>query len=144
MDAGRFLYRGVGSLATTLSHSTVKLIRAADRTLGAAQTPGMIREAALESEDIWAGIARTQPGNMSGWHHHGQWDTIAYVIAGMVHLEFGPGGCQAVEAHPGDFLLIPPGEIHRESNPSAEEQRLVIVRRGSGPVVINVASAAPA
>ena len=126
-----------------MSQLTIKLIRAADRTLGAAQTAGMIREAAIESEDLWAGIARAQPGNMSGWHHHGQWDTIAYVIAGRLHLEFGPGGREAVEAHPGDFLFLPRGEIHRESNPSAEEQRLVIVRRGSGPVVINVDGAAP-
>jgi len=126
-----------------MNQSTIKLIRTADRTLAAAQTAGMIREAAIESEDLWAGIARTQPGNMSGWHHHGQWDTIAYVIAGALHLEFGPGGHEAVDAHPGDFVFLPHGEIHRESNPSAEEQRLVIVRRGRGPVVINVDSAAP-
>jgi uncharacterized RmlC-like cupin family protein len=60
-----------------------------------------------------------------------------------LHLEFGPGGREAVEAHPGDFLFLPHEEIHRESNPSAEEQRLVIVRRGSGPVVINVDGATP-
>jgi uncharacterized RmlC-like cupin family protein len=121
-----------------MSQSAIKLIRPADRTLAAAQTAGMIREAAVETREMWAGIARTQPGNRSDWHHHGQWDTVAYVITGAVHLEFGPGGREVVEAHPGDFIFIPEGEIHRESNPSTEEQRLVIVRRGSGPVVVNV------
>lgn len=126
-----------------MSPCTVTLVRGSDRTLGAAQTAGLVREAALESADLWTGIARTQPGNTSGWHHHGAWDTIAYVLAGRLRLEFGRGGRESIEAGPDDFVFIPPGEIHRESNPSAEEQRVVVVRRGSGPVVVNVDGPAP-
>ena len=116
----------------------VKLIRPQDRKQAAAQTPGMIREEAVQTDNIWAGIARTAPGNISGWHHHGDWDTLAYVISGAVLLECGPGGREAIRAEPGDYLFIPHREIHRESNPTDGEQTLVIVRVGSGPVVVNV------
>ena len=72
--------------------SGVKLIRAGERTLAAAQTTGMMREEAVQNDHLWAGIARTKPGNISGWHHHGDWETIAYVLTGACRLEFGSGG----------------------------------------------------
>jgi uncharacterized RmlC-like cupin family protein len=103
-----------------------------------AQTPGMTREEAFCGSSFWAGIARTAPGNVSGWHHHGAWDTIAYVITGEVRLEYGPGGQSLAHACPGDHLFIPKGEIHRESNPANLEQTLAIFRMGEGPVVIAV------
>ena len=116
----------------------VRLVHAADRLLAGAQTPGMTREEAFCSSSFWAGIARTAPGNVSGWHHHGAWDTIAYVITGEVHLEYGPGGQSVAHARSGDHLFIPKGEIHRESNPADVEQTLAIFRIGEGPVVIAV------
>lgn len=117
------------------------LIKPVDRTLAAAQTPGMIREEAFQTDQIWTGIARTAPGSVSGWHHHGNWATVAYVLSGAVRLECGVGGRIIKYAEPGDFLFIPKGEIHRESNPTGEEQCLVIVRSGDGPVVIAVDAA---
>lgn len=119
--------------------SGVRLVRATERTRAAAQTPGMVREEAFQAAGLWAGIARTAPGNTSGWHHHGDWNTIAYVITGALRLECGPGGRTTVDAEPGDYMFIPGGEVHRESNPSDGEQMLVIVRMGDGPVVVNVA-----
>jgi uncharacterized RmlC-like cupin family protein len=41
-------------------------------------------------------------------------------------------------AEPGDYLYIPKGVIHRESNPTQSQQALVIVRFGGGPVLFNV------
>jgi uncharacterized RmlC-like cupin family protein len=116
----------------------VKLTKANERTLAAAQTAGMIREEAIQTDHLWTGIARTKPGNISGWHHHGEWETVAYVLAGACRLEFGVEGREVVLGEPGDYIYIPKGEIHRESNPAEEEQRLVIVRFGGGPVVISV------
>jgi uncharacterized RmlC-like cupin family protein len=51
---------------------------------------------------------------------------------------FGPGGDEVVEGDPGDYLYIPGNLVHRESNPAAVEQTLVIVRVGEGPVTTNV------
>jgi uncharacterized RmlC-like cupin family protein len=106
--------------------------------MAAAQTAGMIREEAVQTDHLWAGIARTKSGNISGWHHHGDWETIAYVLTGACRLEFGLDGQQMVQGEPGDYIYIPKGEIHRESNPTEIEQSLVIVRFGGGPVVIPV------
>jgi uncharacterized RmlC-like cupin family protein len=118
--------------------SGVRLVRAADRVRAEAQTPGMIREEAFCGSSFWTGIARTSPGNVSGWHHHGAWDTIAYVITGEVRLEYGPGGQSVAHACPRDHLFIPKGEIHRESNPANLEPTLAIFRMGEGPVLIAV------
>ena len=53
-------------------------------------------------------------------------------------MESGPDGRDVVEAQPGDFVHIPRNAIHRESNPSDEEGRIVVFRSGTRPVVTNV------
>lgn len=116
----------------------VRLIRAGERSRDAAQTPGMTREQAIASGRLWAGIARTSPRMISGWHHHADYETAIYVLSGRVRLESGPGGALVVEAGPGDFLQVPPGAVHRESNPDDTESVIVVVRAGSGPAVVNV------
>jgi uncharacterized RmlC-like cupin family protein len=49
-----------------------------------------------------------------------------------------------VTALSGDFVYVPKGAIHRESNDSNEESQLVVVRAGSGVPTINVDGPAPA
>ena len=75
---------------------------------------------------------------MSGWHHHGDHETSIYLVAGAMTIEFGPGGRESVELAPGDFCYVPPGKVHRESNPGTEESHAVVVRAGSGPPTTNV------
>ena len=101
-------------------------------------TPGMTREQATSVEGLWAGLVRTDPQMVSGWHHHGDYETSIYVVAGTLRMESGPGGRSIVEAGPGDFLHVPKGAIHRESNPGDTESRIVVVRAGLGPAVVNV------
>ena len=108
----------------------------------AGQTAGMQRLEAVAWPGVWSGIARTAPGSRSGWHHHGRWDTIAYVLSGAVRLELG-GEHDVVVAEPGDFLKIPAGVVHRESNPTDVEQALVIIRTGDGPIVVAVDDPSP-
>ena len=69
---------------------------------------------------------------------------MLYVLAGRLRLEFGPGGTDAVEAGPGDFLRVPPNTVHRESNPAAEPSTAVIARAGTGAVTVNVDGPDPA
>jgi uncharacterized RmlC-like cupin family protein len=115
----------------------VSLIRPEDRVEGD-PTPGMIREQAVVSEGMWAGLVRTEPYMISGWHHHGEYETSIYVISGALRMESGPEGEAIVEAHPGDFLYVPREAIHRESNPDHIESHIVVVRVGYGPTVFNV------
>jgi len=120
----------------------VSLIRPEDRVEGDA-TPGMIREQAVATGDMWSGLVRTEPHMVSGWHHHGAYETSIYVISGSLRMESGPGGESVVEAGPGDFLYVPQGAIHREMNPADTESEIVVVRAGQGPPVINVDAPAP-
>jgi uncharacterized RmlC-like cupin family protein len=120
----------------------VSLIRSEDRVEGDS-TPGMTREQAVVTEGTWTGLVRTEPHMVSGWHHHGEYETSIYVISGVLRMESGPGGESIIEAGPGDFLFVPKGAIHREANPADTESRIVVMRAGQGPPVINVDSPAP-
>ncbi|HEY3529166.1 MAG TPA: cupin domain-containing protein [Nocardioides sp.] len=101
-------------------------------------TPGMSRQVAMHGAGMWTGTVDTEPHATSGWHHHGEYETTLYIVSGRMRMESGPGGQHVVEAGPGDFLRVPAGAIHRESNPSDEAGRAVIVRCGTGEPTINV------
>jgi len=115
----------------------VRRVAPDERTEGAA-TPGMVREEAVATGGMWAGLVRTAPGMVSGWHHHVAYETAIYVISGALHMEFGAGGAETLDGRPGDFLYVAPGAVHRESNPSDQESHIVVVRSGSGVPVVNV------
>jgi uncharacterized RmlC-like cupin family protein len=123
--------------------SGLRLVRPAERLPGQ-PTPGMHREQALATERLWAGHVTTEAGAVSGWHHHGAYETSIYVLAGTMRMESGPGGAQVLDGEAGDFLYVPPGAIHRESNPSDEASAVVVVRSGEGEPVINVDGPEPA
>jgi uncharacterized RmlC-like cupin family protein len=115
----------------------VRRIPPEERTEGS-PTPGMTREEAIATDRMWAGLARTEAGMTSGWHHHGDHESTIYVLSGALRMEFGPGGTEVLDAGPGDFLYVAAGAVHRESNPTAEESTIVVVRSGSGAPVVNV------
>jgi len=98
----------------------------------------MVRQEAFATDLMWSGIARTDPGMVSGWHHHGEYETTIYVLSGALRMEFGPDGSDTVEAGPGDFVYVPKGVVHRERNSSREPSELVLVRAGRGESTVNV------
>ena len=120
----------------------VRLITPGERT-AATPTPGMVREEAVATGSMWAGLGRTEPRMASGWHHHGGYESTIYVLTGALRMEFGAGGAEVLDAGPGDFLYVAPGAVHRESNPTDEEAQIVVVRSGSGRPVFNVDGPAP-
>ena len=71
--------------------STIHRIAPEERVEGQ-PTPGMTREQAIQTEGMWAGFVRTDPGMVSGWHHHGSYESSIYVLSGSLRMEFGPGG----------------------------------------------------
>ena len=111
---------------------------APDERVESDPTPGIVREQAIGVDGMWAGLARPAPGMTSAWHHHGEYHTSIYVLSGRLRMESGPGGTEVVEAVTGDFLHVPPGAIHRESNPDDTESRIVVVRAGHGVPTVNV------
>jgi uncharacterized RmlC-like cupin family protein len=115
----------------------VRLIRPEDRTPGQ-KTSGMHREQAVTTDRSWAGYVTTEAGMVSGWHHHGDYESHIYVISGTLRMESGPEGRAVVEARPGDFVFVPPHTVHREGNPTSTESTVIVVRAGSGEAVFNV------
>jgi uncharacterized RmlC-like cupin family protein len=109
-----------------------------DQRTEAAGTPGMVREEAVATGGMWAGVARTDPGMVSGLHHHGEYESAIYVESGALRMEFGPGGTDVLDAGPGDFLYVAPRAVHRESNSTERVAKIVVVRSGSGEPVFNV------
>jgi len=101
-------------------------------------TPGMSRKVGLHSAGMWSGTVETDPGAVSGWHRHGEHETTLYVVSGQMRLESGPGGGHVVVAGAGDFLHVPAGAVHRESNPGEHRAQAVIVRCGTGTPTVNV------
>ena len=116
-----------------------RLVRPSERRHETTQTPGMRREEAVRTPTLWAGIAFTAPRTFSGWHHHGEYESVIHVLRGVVRLEFGRRGEQILEATPGETLYVAPREIHREGNPGDEDSEIVVVRGGEGEIVVNVA-----
>lgn len=120
-----------------MRQAKISVVRAGERRKGP-PTPGMERQEAFATGNVWAGLVRTEAGMVSGWHHHGEYETVIYILAGSLRMEFGPKGSDTVEAGPGDFVYVPKGVVHRESNPAAEPADLVGVRAGSGNSTFNV------
>ncbi len=116
----------------------VEVVTSGNRAPEVSPTPGMVREQAFADEVTWVGLARTEPGRVSGWHHHGEYETFFYCIAGRVRVEHGHGGRQVADVRAGDFAKIPRRIVHRESNPDGSESVVVVFRMGSGVPVINV------
>jgi uncharacterized RmlC-like cupin family protein len=111
---------------------------------GTAQTPGSERRAAIGpalgiSSAIWGGLFEVLPGSKTGIHHHGEQETIAYVLSGNCEVRWGERGESVVRAKAGDFIHVPAFLLHREINPSAQEPfRWVVVRSTSTPIVVNL------
>jgi uncharacterized RmlC-like cupin family protein len=112
-----------------------------------AQTPGMRRYEAISgarngSRKIWMGETRVAPGMISGDHHHGQAETGIYIVSGHPVFVFLVGDVERrVETGPGDYVYVPPYVPHREENPSADEEAVVVLARSTQEgIVVNLAS----
>jgi mannose-6-phosphate isomerase-like protein (cupin superfamily) len=103
-----------------------------------APTPGILREIALETGRATLLRSRAEARAATGWHHHGERDVLGYVVRGRAVFEFGPGGKESTEVEEGGFFFVPAGLIHRDVNPLAEPQELILSLVGEGPLVVNV------
>ena len=101
-------------------------------------TPGLVRKVAFATERALLIHVTGAGGITSGWHHHGDRDAIGHVIHGRVRFEFGPEGRKSTEVEEGGFFHVPAGLVHRDVNPDAEPQEVVISFVGQGPLVVNV------
>jgi uncharacterized RmlC-like cupin family protein len=70
------------------SPAAIHIVSPAEFDLGTAQTPGSERREAIApalgiASSIWGGLFEVEPGARTGIHHHGEQETIAYVLSGV-------------------------------------------------------------
>ena len=109
-----------------------------------AQTPGMSRAAAINfarvgAEKLWAGTVHIHAGAKTGAHHHGELESVIYVVKGRARMRWGESLEFTAEAGPGDFIYVPPFVPHQDIN-AMDDQPLecVLVRSGGEAVVVNL------
>jgi uncharacterized RmlC-like cupin family protein len=108
------------------------------------QTAGSIRKAAISRAQgvesaLWGGTFLVEPGAKTGIHHHGEQDTVVYVLEGEAYVRWGEHGEASATVGAGDFLHVPAWLIHQEINPSSEKPfRWIVVRSTPEPIVVNL------
>ena len=112
------------------------------------QTPGMDRQAAINlaragAQKLWAGTVTIHPNAKTGAHHHGELESVIYVVRGKARMRWGERLEFTAEAGPGDFIFVPPYGPHQEINASPNEVlECVLVRSDNEAVVVNLDIAA--
>jgi uncharacterized RmlC-like cupin family protein len=108
------------------------------------QTPGMNRAAAITharagANKIWAGTVAIHANAKTGPHHHGELESVIYVVKGRARMRWGTRLEYVAEAGPGDFIFVPPFVPHQEINASPNEPlQCIVVRSGQEAIVVNL------
>jgi uncharacterized RmlC-like cupin family protein len=122
----------------------VRIVQSNELDLNTPQTPGMTRAAAIThasagANKLWAGTVTIHPNAKTGPHHHGELESVIYVISGRARMRWGERLEFVAEAGPGDFIYVPPFVPHQEINARQDEPlACVIVRNDQEPIVVNL------
>jgi uncharacterized RmlC-like cupin family protein len=131
-------------LSKPKASSIISVVRPAELSSATQQTPGSLRMSAISAthgiaSSLWAGIFVVEPSAKTGIHHHGEQDTVIYVLEGEAHVRWGKFGEHSATVGAGVFLHVPRWLPHQELNPSREHPfRWVVVRSTPEPIVVNL------
>ena len=122
----------------------VRVVRGDQLDNNTPQTPGMNRAAAINyarvgAQKLWAGTVTIHPDAKTGAHHHGELESVIYVLKGRARMRWGEKLEYVAEAGPGDFIYVPPFVPHQEINASTDETlECLLVRSDNEAVVVNL------
>src|ERR1700760_2396098 len=122
----------------------VRVVHSNELDINTAQTPGMNRAAAITharagANKLWAGTVVIHPNAKTGAHHHGDLESVIYVVSGRARMRWGERLEFVAEAGPGDYIYVPPYVPHQEINASPDETLFcMLVRSDSDAVVVNL------
>ena len=125
-------------------HHGIRIVRSGDLDPNTLQTVGMTRAEAISharvgAQKLWAGTVVVHPDAKTGPHHHGELETVLYIVRGRARFRWGNQLEFVDEAGPGDFIYVPPFVPHQELNARRDEPvEAVVVRSGQEPIVINL------
>lgn len=122
----------------------VRIVHKDQRDPNTPQTPGMHRMAAVTNASanatkIWAGTVDISPDAKTGAHHHGELESVIYIVRGRARMRWGERLEYTAVAEAGDFIFVPPFVPHQEMNASSTEPlECVLVRNDQQPIVVNL------
>jgi uncharacterized RmlC-like cupin family protein len=131
-------------MTTNWKEDGVRVVRGDQLDTNTAQTPGMSRAAAINNarvgaQKLWAGTVTIHPNAKTGAHHHGELESVIYVVSGRARMRWGERLEFVAEAGPGDFIYVPPFVPHQELNANKDEPLMcVLVRSDQEAVVVNL------
>jgi uncharacterized RmlC-like cupin family protein len=123
---------------------SVRVVRRDQLSNDTPQTSGLFRQVAFDSRSpdakvLSAFLTTVQPGAATGAHHHGDQETILYVLEGTARYRWGDHLEHVAEAGPGDFVFIPAHTVHQEINASADTPTVwVVTRSDPDPIVVDL------
>src|SRR6202050_5238257 len=122
----------------------VRIVRANELDADTAQTLGMQRRAAVTTgrtgaTKLWAGTVTIDAKAKTGAHHHGDLESVIYVVKGVARLRWGDRLEFVAEAEAGDFIYVPPAVSHQGVTARQDLQlHCVLARRGQTGLVYNL------
>jgi uncharacterized RmlC-like cupin family protein len=122
----------------------VRVVRGGDLDPKPGQWPGASLDVAINrakagAQKLWAGAGRIDGNAKTGPHHHGELESIIYVLTSRARMRWGDQLEFVAEAGPGDLIYVAPYVPHQEINASSTEQlTFVLVRSDQEPVVVNL------
>ena len=131
-------------LSEPKTQSPISVVHSAELSSETQQTSGSLRMSAIAdmngtASSLWAGIFVVEPSAKTGIHHHGEQDTVVYVLEGEARVRWGNFGEHSATVAAGDFLHVPAWLPHQELNLSKEHPfRWVVVRSTPEPIVVNL------
>jgi uncharacterized RmlC-like cupin family protein len=130
--------------ASNWKENGLRIVRSNELDSNTPQTPAMTRAEAISyarvgAQKLWAGTVVVHPNAKTGPHHHGEVETVIYIVRGRARFRWGDKLEFVDEAGPGDFVYVPPYLPHQELNAKQDEPvEAVIVRSGQEAVVVNL------
>jgi uncharacterized RmlC-like cupin family protein len=116
-----------GESIMTNEYPPICIVSPSEFAPGTAQTSGSVRLAAIAPQlfvqsAMWGGLLKVEPGARTGIHHHGEQQTVAYVLSGTCDVRWGAKGEHTARAYAGDFVHYLPfyrtwRSIHRKPSP---------------------------
>jgi uncharacterized RmlC-like cupin family protein len=122
----------------------LRIIKSGELDTNTPQTRGMTRAEAISharvgAQKLSAGTVTVHPNAKTGPHHHGELETVIYIVSGRARFRWGDHLEFVDEAGPGDFVYVPPYAPHQELNARTDiPVEAVLVRSGQEPIVVNL------
>lgn len=129
---------------TNWRENGIRIVKSTDLDTNTPQTPGMNRAAAINfakagAKKLWAGTVNIHPNAKTGAHHHGELESVIYVLSGRARMRWGDHLEYFAEAEAGDFIYVPPFVPHQEINANPDEPLMcVLVRSDQEAIVVNL------